>query len=385
MAVGDLLERESNNQVVFEGDSSVKKVMLNRPRKLNTLTHQMISQMTKRLEDYEKEPEVKLVMLKGNGKAFCAGGDMVAIYKFLIAGDWSFCASYFNKLFTLQYLVSTYNKPMVAIIDGVVMGGGALVSMLANFKIVTENTVFALPEGALGSDVGGSYILSRLPGYFGEYLGLTGARIDGAEMIACGLATHFVLSKDLQLLENALDKVDSSDTSAISHLIGKFVHTPNIKQHSAYGRLQIVNKCFSGKIVEDILLALETEIENGADEKWTVDSVNLMKSCSPLSLKVSLKLIREGRRQNLEECLILDYTAFCHVLLGTVSNDVYEGVRAKLSGKDEKPKWQPSKLELVTKEMVDRYFEKSVDEKEWIFLKLSPRSNLVDNMMSSKL
>ncbi|KAK3212903.1 hypothetical protein Dsin_017609 [Dipteronia sinensis] len=174
------------------------------------------------------------------------------------------------------------------------MGGGATVSMLARFRIVTENTVFALPEGALGSDVGGSYILSRLAGYFGEYLGLTGAQIDGAEMIACGLATHFVLSKDLQLLENALDKMDSSDTSAISHLIGKFVHKPNIKQHSAYRRLQIVNKCFSGKIVEDILLALEGEIENGGDdEKWIVDSVNLMKSCSPLSLKVSLKLVTD--------------------------------------------------------------------------------------------
>ncbi|KAK3212894.1 hypothetical protein Dsin_017600 [Dipteronia sinensis] len=100
---------------------------------------------------------------------------------------------------------------------------------------------------------------------------------------------------------------------------------------------------------------------------------------------MNLYKIRKGRRQNLEECLILDYTAFCHVLLGTVSNDVYEGVRAKLSGKDEKPKWQPSKLELVTKEMVDRCFNKSVDEKDWIFLKLPPRSNLVDDIVSSKL
>ncbi|KAK1549989.1 hypothetical protein Q3G72_011916 [Acer saccharum] len=204
-----------DGQVVFEGNSFVKKVTLNRPRKLNTLTLEMISEMEKGLEDYENDPQVKLVILKGNGKAFCAGGDIVAIYKFLIA-----------------------------------------VFMLARFKIVTENTVFALPEGAVGSHVGGSYFLSRLPGYFGEYLGLTGARIDGAEMISCGLATHFVLSKDLQLLENALDKLDSSDESAISQLISEFIHKPNIKQHSAYSRLLNVNKCFSRETIEGILLAL---------------------------------------------------------------------------------------------------------------------------------
>ncbi|KAK4854119.1 hypothetical protein QYF36_019090 [Acer negundo] len=253
--------------------------------------------MEKRLEDYENDPQVKLVILKGNGKAFCAGGDNVAIYKFLTAGDWSFGASYFNKLFTLQYLASTYKKPLVAILDGVVMGGGAAVSMLANFKIVTENTVFAVPEAALGSSIGDSYSLSRLSGHFGEYLGLTGAQIDGAEMIECGLATHFVFSKDLQPLEIALDKVDSSDTSAISQLIGKFMHKPNIKQHSVYKRLPTVNKCFSRETVEDILLALEKEMGNGDDEKWIIDSVNLIKSCSPLSLKVSLKLANQDHLQ----------------------------------------------------------------------------------------
>ncbi|KAK3212992.1 hypothetical protein Dsin_017698 [Dipteronia sinensis] len=392
MALPDLLERESTNQVVFDGNSFGKKVILNRPHKSNALTHQMISEMENRLEDYENDPQVKLVILKGNGKAFCAGGDNVAIYKFLTAvdnksGDWSFGASYFNKLFALQYLVSTYKKPLVAILDGVVMGGGAAVSMLANFKIVTENTmqVFAVPEGALGSSIGDSYSLSRLPGYFGEYLGLTGAQIDGAEMIECGLATHFVFSKDLQPLENALDKVDSSDTSAISQLIGKFMHKPNIKQHSAYNRLPTVNKCFSRETVEDILLALKEEMGNGDDEKWIIDSINSMKSSSPLSLKVSLKLLRESRRHNLEESMILDYTVFCRILLRTVSNDVYEGMRAKFIEKGAKPKWQPSKLELVTKEMVDRCFNKLVNEKNLEFLKSPSRSKLVDNIVSSKL
>ncbi|TXG62382.1 hypothetical protein EZV62_013745 [Acer yangbiense] len=279
----------------------------------------MISQMEKRLEDYENDPQVKLVILKGNGKAFCAGGDNIAIYKFLTAGDWSFGSSYFNKLFTLQYLVSTYKKPLVAILDGVVMGGGAAVSMLADFKIVTENTVFSVPEGALGSSIGDSYSLSRLPGYFGEYLALTGVQIDGAEMIECGLATHFVFSKDLRPLENALEKVDSPDTSAISQLIRKFMHKPNIKQHSVYNRLPTVNKCFSGETVEDILLSL---VRIFVEEK-------------------------------------------------TVNSDVYE--------------WQPSKLELVTKEMVDRCFDKLVNEKNLEFLISPSRSKLVDNIVSSKL
>ncbi|CAK7354232.1 unnamed protein product [Dovyalis caffra] len=359
MAIRHCFDKDVN-QVLFEGNSCVKKLILNRPEKLNSLSYHMVYKMIKELKAYEADPKVKVVILKGNGKAFCAGGDILAAYTCMVAA--------------IGYL-------KVAIIDGIVMGGGAGLSMQGTFKIVTENTVFAMPEAAIGhfTDVGASYFLSRLPGSFGEFLGVTGAKIKGEEMIECGLATHFILSKDLHLLETALDEVTSSDTKTISQIISKFMHKPNVKQHGVFSRLEIVNKCFSRTTVEEILSSLESEAENRA-EKWIVEAINRMKSACPTSLKISLRSIREGRRQGLEQCLVRECSIFCHIGRRTVSDDFYEGIRAMLADKDRKPKWEPAKLELVTDEMVHRYFSR-VDEDDWEPLKLPARSsNLVDTM-----
>ncbi|KAG5539303.1 hypothetical protein RHGRI_019761 [Rhododendron griersonianum] len=177
--IGDFLE-----QVLCEEKSCARKVTLNRPRKLNCLTFEMVSQIHVAMRTYENDAKVNLVIVK------------------------------------------------VFLINGIVMGGGAGLSMNGMFRIVTENTVFAMPEVLIGHfpDVGASYFLSRLPGYYGEYLGLTGARINGVEMLACGLATHFVLSKDLQQLENALCELVSSDALTISKLIDKFIYSGQTNQ-----------------------------------------------------------------------------------------------------------------------------------------------------------
>nr|XP_034916862.1 probable 3-hydroxyisobutyryl-CoA hydrolase 3 [Populus alba] len=301
--------------------------------------------MTKKLKAYEIDPEVKVVVLKGNGKAFCAGGDVVASYICMVAGHWSHGANTYKKSLILDYVVATYGKPVVALIEGIVMGAGAGLSMHGAFKIVTENTVFAMPETAIGHfvDVGASHFLSRLPGFFGEYLGLAGTRIRGEDMVACGLATHFVLSKDLHLVESALDEVTSSDTDKISKIISKFEHKPNVKQDGVYSRLEIINKCFSRKTVEEILSSL-IEAGNRAD-KWVLEAIKSMKAASPISLKISLK----------------------------------SGIRAMLLDKDENPKWEPARLELVSDEMVGRYFSR-VDEDDWESLQLPARSSSVDVM-----
>ncbi|CAK7340942.1 unnamed protein product [Dovyalis caffra] len=340
----------------------------------------MISQTTKELKAYEVDPKVKVVILKGNGKAFCVGGDVVSSYICLVAGHWSYAAISYKKQIMLDYLVATYGKPVVALIDGIVMGGGAGLSMHGRFKIVTENTVFSMPETSIGHfvDVGASYFLSRLPGFFGEYLGLTGTKIRGADMVGCGLVTHFVLSKNLHLLESELDKVTSSDTNTISKIISRFEHRPNVKQDGVYSRLEIINKCFSRKTVEEILSSLESEAENRR-EKWILEAIKSMKSACPISLKISLRSIREGRTQELDQCLAREYNIFCHIKRRTVSNDFYEGMRAMLLDKDKNPKWKPAKLELVTDEMVNRYFSR-VDEDDWESLQLPARSNLVDAM-----
>ncbi|CAD5174419.1 unnamed protein product [Musa acuminata subsp. malaccensis] len=327
----------NDNQVLVEGNSRVKVVVLNRPQKYNALSYQMVLQLTKELKDFETNPEVNFVIVK----------------------------------LMLNYLIAKYNKPQVFLINGATMGGGAGLSMNARYKIVTENTVFAMPEAALGlfPDVGASYFLSRLPGYFGEYLGLTGARLDGADMLACGLATHFVLSKDLPSLEKSLYEVDTADPIIIQGIIAKYVQQTPLKEESAFRRLDVINKCFSKQSVEEILSCLEQQVIS-RNEKWITTAIKSINTASPISLKLFLLSIRKGRSEDLEQCLIREYRMLSHVFRRTVSNDYFEGVRAKFLDKDNNPKWEPSKLELVSNEMLKKFLTKLDEDEAWEDLQL---------------
>ncbi|XP_057762977.1 3-hydroxyisobutyryl-CoA hydrolase 1-like isoform X1 [Arachis stenosperma] len=362
------------NQVLSAGNSAVKLVILNRPDKLNSLNYEMVSQILKNLRMYETDSSVKLVILKGNGKGFCAGGDVVSVISSSLTGHWTYPLKFYGKQLILDHLAATYKKPLVSVINGVVMGGGAGLSMNTTFRIVTEKAVFAMPETYIGffPDVSASYFLSRLPGYFGEYLGLTGARLDGIEMAACGLATHFIHSTKLNALENALQAITSSNVSTVSALIETFTEKPTVKKDSPFKRLEIINKCFSKGTVEDIIQSLENELENGAEKMWITIALNSMRSSSPMSLKIFLKSIRKGRIQNIEQCLHRDYNIASHLFKRTVSNDFYEGSRAKLFDKDNKPKWEPSKLELVSEEMVGQHFI-NISDYAWEPLQLPQR------------
>ncbi|MED6119987.1 hypothetical protein PIB30_016787 [Stylosanthes scabra] len=307
MALSLNFYREPINQILTAGNSSVKLVILNRPRKLNSLNHEMVSQILKNLKVYESDSSVKLVILKGNGKGFCAGGDVISVVSSSLTGHWTYPVKFYEKQLILDHLAATYKKPLVCLINGVVMGGGAGLSMNSTFRIVTEKAVFAMPEASLGFfvDVGASYFLSRLPGYFGEFLGLTGARLDGIEMTACGLATHFVHSTKLNALEDALQAITSSNVLTIAALIKTFTEKPTVRRDSPFKR---------------------------------------------------------------------DYNIASHILKRTLSNDFYEGSRAKLFEKDNKPKWEPSKVELVSEEMVDQHF-RNINDDEWEPLQLPQRSD----------
>ncbi|EEF35785.1 conserved hypothetical protein [Ricinus communis] len=173
---------------------------------------------------------------------------------------------------------------------------------------------------------------------------------------------------DLPLLENALQALISSEEISINEVINKFSQQPRIKEDNIYNRLEMVDRYFSKDTVEEILHALEEEAKNKA-ENWIIMAMKSMKSASPTSLKITLRSIREGRMQTLKQSLIHDYTICCNIIQATVSNDAYEGVRAMLIDTDKKPKWEPSKLELVSKEMVDRCFA-GIDDDDWKYLKL---------------
>ncbi|KAK7859524.1 3-hydroxyisobutyryl-coa hydrolase 1 [Quercus suber] len=208
----------------------------------------------------------------------------------------------------------------------------------------------------------------------GEYLGLAGARLDGAEMLVCGLATHFVPSERLSLLEEALCKVDSSDPAIISAVINEYSKQPYMKEKSAYHRLKVIDRCFSRRTVEEIISVLEREALNKKDD-WISETIQTLKRASPTSLKISLRSIRQGRLQGVGQCLVREYRIACHVMQGKLSRDHFEGSRAILLDKDKNPKWEPSKLELVSDDMVDSYFS-MMDDEGWEDLKLPARSNL---------
>ncbi|CAN6566703.1 unnamed protein product [Malus baccata var. baccata] len=370
------IPREGDS-VLVQKNLIARTLTLNRPRQLNALNFDMISRLLEHFLAFEDDANVKLVIVKGKGRAFCAGGDVAAVVRQINEGNWRLAAYFFQKEYTLNYLLATYSKPQVSILDGIVMGGGAGASIHGRFRVATENSVFAMPETALGlfPDVGASYYLSRLPGFFGEYVGLTGTRLDGAEMLACSLATHFVPSTRLSLLEEALYKVDSSDFAIIQAVIDKFSHSPALKKKSAYYRMDVIDKCFSRRTVEEIVSALEDEeAPNGADA-WLTSTIQALKKASPMSLKISLRSIREGRLHGVGQCLVREYRMVSHVVKGEVSKDFREGCRALLLDKDKNPKWEPSKLELVTNHMVEQYFSK-LDDEGWEELKLPARSNL---------
>ncbi|PWZ39083.1 putative 3-hydroxyisobutyryl-CoA hydrolase 3 [Zea mays] len=234
----------------------------------------MIKGLLRCFTAYVKDDGVKRLIMKGNGSAFCAGGDIVAGVQSIYNESWKRGADMFRDIYSLIYIIATYIKPQVSLLTGIVMGGGAGVSLHGRFRVVTENTVFAMPETALGHfpDVGASYFLSRLPGFYGEYVALAGARLDGAEMLACGLATHFVPSNVVSLFFHSLE----------------------------HFRLEIINNCFSKRTVEEIISSL----------------------------------IRQWRTQTVGECLQREYIMVCHVIRGEFSQDFFEGCRAILVDKD---------------------------------------------------
>ncbi|KAG7568879.1 Enoyl-CoA hydratase/isomerase HIBYL-CoA-H type [Arabidopsis thaliana x Arabidopsis arenosa] len=364
----------SQSPILVEEKSGVRILTLNRPKQLNVLS-------------FDMHIHTELTLALGQGRAFCAGGDVKPTVGNIVQGKWRLSADIFAEEYKLDYVTATYSKTQVSILNGIVMGGGAGLSVHGRFRIATENTVFAMPETALGlfPDVGASYFLSRLPGFFGEYVGLTGARLDGAEMLACGLATHFVPSTRLSALEADLCRVGgSNDPSFVSTILDAYTQHPHLKQQSAYHSLDVIDRCFSRRTIEEIISALEREATHETND-WILTTISALKKASPSSLKISLRSIREGRLQGVGQCLIREYRMVCHVMKGDLSNDFVEGCRAILVDKDRNPKWEPRRLEDMKDSMVDQYFERVEEEEGWEDLKFPPRNNLPAIAIAAKL
>ncbi|XP_059299065.1 3-hydroxyisobutyryl-CoA hydrolase-like protein 5 isoform X1 [Lycium ferocissimum] len=342
--------------VIAEEVGRVRVLTLNRPNQLNAISGKEALLLGKNLEKFEKDDNTQLVIVKATGRAFSAGGDLKMFYDGRRTRDSCLEATY--RMYWLCYQIHTYKKPLVALVHGMSMGGGASLMVPMRFSVVTENTVFSTPEALIGfhPDCGFSYMLSRLPDRLGEYLGLTGARLKGKEVVAAGLATHFIPSQKLVELEKRLLSLNTSDEKVIESVIKEFSTDIEIDEHSVLNKLSIINECFSKDSAEQILMSFEAEAHREGNG-WIQPVLKHLRRSSPTGLKVTLRSIREGRKQTLLECLKREFRITINTLRTIISSDFYEGIRAIAIDKDNSPKWCPSTLDKVKDEQLNLIFK----------------------------
>ncbi|XVE78488.1 hypothetical protein DITRI_Ditri13aG0149300 [Diplodiscus trichospermus] len=342
--------------VIGEELGHTRLITLNRPRHLNVISSKVVSLLAEYLEKWEKDEQAKLILIKGAGRAFSAGGDLKMFYEGRKSRD--SCLEVVYRMYWLCYHIHTYKKTQVALVQGISMGGGASLMVPMKFSVVTEKTVFATPEASIGFhvDCGFSYMLSHLPGHLGEYLALTGARLNGKELVAAGLATHFVPLERLPELEKRLISLNSGDENAVKATIEEFSLHVQLDEDSILNKQQIIDECFSMDTVADIIKSFEAEASKGGNE-WIGPVLKGLKRSSPTGLKITLRSIREGRNQTLPESLKKEFRLTMNILRTTISSDVYEGIRAVTIEKDNAPKWDPPVLDQVDDEKIDLVFQ----------------------------
>jgi enoyl-CoA hydratase/carnithine racemase len=312
-------------------DGRVGRLVLTRPAALNALDLAMIRALTAALLAWRHRPEIHAVVIEGEGRAFCAGGDIRAIRDAAVSGDAATIEAFFGEEYGLNRLIADYEKPYVALVDGICMGGGIGVSVHGRYRVATEAAMFAMPETgiALFPDVGASFFLPRLPGALGMFLGLTGTRLTGADAVHAGLATHFVPKKKLQTLSAAIA------TDGVAPL-AEFAET--LPPFTLAGELAAINRCFSAGSMPEILSRLAQE---GA---WGEKILATLRAMSPSSLFWSFGIVHRGATRDLHACLEAELRLTRHV---TRHPDFVEGVRAMVIDKDRTPKWSPAAIEAV--------------------------------------
>ena len=342
--------------VLFEVRGAVGVATLNRPKALNALTTDMIRHLHPRLDAWAADPGVKAVVVRGAGdRAFCAGGDIRAIYDSGLAarrgeGDGQAARDFFREEYRLDHRVKTLPKPYVALLDGIAMGGGVGISVHGSHRVVTQKALFAMPETGIGlfPDVGGTFFLPRCPGRIGTWLGLTGARLGAADLLYAGIGTHFVPSEALDALVADLASADWSGDAhaAVDAVLARHAADPG--EATLPALRPAIDRCFGFDTVEEIVAALERE-----GTEWAAQTRAGLLRNSPTSLKVTLSQLRQGQRLSFDEALKLEYRMTRAVLDG---HDVYEGIRATIVDKDRNPKWNPATLAEVGEADVARHF-----------------------------
>lgn len=345
-----------SDDILFGRRGGIATVLLNRPQALNAFTLGMYRQLDPKLRAWADDPAVHAVLLEGAGeRAFCAGGDVRAVYEAGkgIAGDPNFTSVFFAEEYRIIRFIHHFPKPYIAILDGITMGGGAGVSVNGAYRVATERTMFAMPETGIGlfPDVGATRFLNLCPGRIGRYLGLTGVRLGAADALYCGFATHFGPHEQVPALTAALAGIDwaaGKERAQVEIVLARFAADPGPAPLRA--RRPAIDRCFAGDTVEAILDALQDETE---DREWANETRALLLTKSPTSLRITLRQLTVGEGFDIEDALRLEYRLTQHVM---AAHDFYEGVRAALVDKDQKPRWQPASLAEIDDTAVAAYF-----------------------------
>jgi enoyl-CoA hydratase/carnithine racemase len=345
-------------QILSEIRNSVAYLTLNRPAALNALSLQMVEELGAALRRFAADPGVCAVLIEGAGeKAFCAGGDIRAIYESCRSGG-SVHREFFVKEYPLDHLLHVYPKPYVALMNGITMGGGMGLAQGSRLRIVGERTRVAMPEVAIGffPDVGGSYFMSRLPGALGAYLALTGTQIRAADALYAGLADYFLAPAAMEQLRRELESLAWSGRGSdacrtdLERLIGGLASSRG--DAPLAGLRGAIDEHFAATSVPNLYASLrgETRPEYAG---WAAHTLEVLASRSPTMLAVTLRQLQLGRSMNLADCLRMELGMVQQCLQ---QGDFLEGVRAVIIDKDNAPKWRPAQIEEVTEGCVDALF-----------------------------
>jgi enoyl-CoA hydratase len=340
--------------VVTTVEGNVGRIRLNRPDALNALTREMCSAMTAELVEWRGDAAVRAVLIDHReGRGFCAGGDVRMLAE-SGASDGSDARAFFHVEYRLNHLLFTYQKPIVAFMDGITMGGGVGIALPCRYRVATENSCFAMPETALGlfPDVGGGWYLSRLRGRVGQFLALTGARLDGAECHYLGLATHYVPSDALEEVKARI----SEHPERIEEVLDLASVAPPPAGIAA--NVARIDEMFASDRLEDIIRALEVD-----GSEWAVAQLATLRCKSPQACKVSLRLLSDAAKMSdFADEMRQEYAVAAHVVQ---RHDFVEGVRSVLIDKDNQPRWEPETPERVTDHMIDTIFAPMPAGQEW--------------------
>jgi enoyl-CoA hydratase len=336
----------SGDEILFERRGAAGLVTLNRPTALNAVSHAMVLALRAQLDRWADDAAITRVVVTAAGeRAFSAGGDIRALYDLGKAGRHDEALQFWRDEYPLNAAIKNFRKPYIALIDGIVMGGGVGVSVHGSHRVAGDRFSFAMPEVGIGffPDVGATWFLPRLPGQLGVYCALTGERFGIADACGAGIATHRIPSARFPALLDGL-----TGTTPVDAVLAAFSEPAGEARRAAIDRL------FAGNRVEDILGALDHEAAaGGADGEWAGQTAATIRTKSPLSLKIALLQVRRGKDWDFDSCMRAEFRIVSRIIHG---HDFYEGVRAVIVDKDNKSVWDPATLSAVSDAEVERHF-----------------------------